>query len=446
MSFIICMKNFLTYLMLFAIIAAVCFFFWDRIPDFGKLLGVIAMLVSGFFAIRSFLSEVLGFVFSHFSSLFTTVVAVVSTAIIGLMIPKFFSTPQISGNTDPLSSAIAEISTSTASMENTTPSLISPNTTSSQSIEQPDQATNTQANDPKKEGSIPSIIPLEKTKTNEVIVSKQEILAILESNKNIGEQERKYWQESLDGLSNAQLIELKNVISPEKEENSQNTAATPAAPEAPQNTLAEGKSPFQTTSAPIAGATPTIIPAGSTNSATTSAPTPVLSYGDESQNNWKKPVIIAEDTSVIPENNPTAPILTSSGISDEKFIIPMEKENAQVVFPKEYSISSVVWTSQADAIESVSFAVITPANQRAFVTITLKNNGSQFNALAEKFAKSLKTENRFIITERTSKKLTYTSFFAGIMWNISISLPFGTNPSDEDFYSVLLPMVFEAKK
>jgi len=166
-----------------------------------------------------------------------------------------------------------------------------------------------------------------------------------------------------------------------------------------------------------------------------------LSYTSDSSKNWKNPRVEGFEINT----QKVSPKFVFLDSSDKQFVIPFQNINAQMVFPSEYSISNVVWTDSKDSIDQVQF-VVQKNKIEAFVAVKITNKGELFNLLASKFInEKSNSENLFFITKRTEKTISYSSFFNGLLWEIEINIPFSIPPTDNDFYNILLPIVFEEK-
>lgn len=386
------MKSFLFSLLAFLFIASISFFLWNMMPDWAKLIAFGLILLSGFFLIKTFFSDVLGFIFSHFSQLFTVFATAAIIAAVGIWAyPHLFTKKNTTSEiqADALSIALGEMSTS-SSAENNTRLMIS------------DES-----------------------------ISKEEMLEELEKNTQMGAEEKAYWKSSVALLNEAQLKELKKVLGSTAQEEIK-----------PENTVAQ--KPMET-----ANQTNANEPLATSVSASPSvSANPTFSYGATETGNWKKPVVIeptqTATASLAPDKK--SPLLVSAGVSDEKYSVAFEQSNAAMIFPKEYAVSSVVWSTNMKEEESVHFAVQTPEELRAFVTVTLQTTGENYERYSEQFKTPKNNENIFIMAEKKEKTITYVTFFNGVLWNIEISLPFVNAPQKQDFYSVLLPIIFEEKE
>lgn len=423
------MKNLLVSLFYFLLVASITFFIWNILPDFGKLIAIILLAITGFFCIKNILATVFGVVFSHFTSLFTGFVALVLVLLGGLWGYNHFikseeniqATPFESESViekDPLTQALDTLNVSSSEvMISSSPSAVA---TDTPGLFQ--RVKNWFAEDTMQNDSAPLSTTVFAPSHAGESVTKEEIVALLEKNGQIGEEERAYWKEAVSALTDVQLLELKNILE-------QDTTVTIAADN--NNVEIVSSSPvaqiLNTQSPSLAPSQTSVIP---------NDPIPT-------ESNWKKPVVI-EDAS--PSNTPDPsfapknPKLVSSGPSDEVFIVPLQNQNAQMVFPKEYTVSSIVWTDSG-----VKFAVLTPSEARGFIETTLQISGDKYEKYAPLFVNTSPDENTFIISQKTEKSVTYTTFFAGIMWDITISLPFAETPTLDDFYTLLLPIIFEEK-
>ncbi len=264
--------------------------------------------------------------------------------------------------------------------------------------------------------------PTALTLQNDANTQKESTLEQIESNTQMESEEKTYWKSFILSILDVQLKEMQAVLT-NSNTNDQSSI---------QVLNANSPSPIETPAA-LQGAIP---------SATSVK-------ADNFNKNWKQPVVVEATNTpspATPSKTPKSPRLVSTGVSAEQYVIPLNTINAQMVFPHEYQISSIVRGGNALGDESVSFSVSTPNSLRGFVTVQLSHSGNRVDEYAQQFKKANTSQNIFLITDLTEKTITYTTFFNGVMWDINIALPFSSVPTKDDFYSILLPMVFEEKE
>lgn len=139
-------------------------------------------------------------------------------------------------------------------------------------------------------------------------------------------------------------------------------------------------------------------------------------------------------------------ILPSSGKNQERSVIPFSVLPVQISYPAEYTFQMQDLPKNSFSRDGQSFLIQNPQGKSALMVVNIYTEGSLYEKYFERFVTAPNPgKNTFYLESQSLNTVQYVSFFDGNVWSISIRLN-EKNASYSDFYTFLLPAVFEDKE
>ena len=436
------MRKLLTYTLIFLLIGGLFFLFWDDISSFWKKSSIIAAIIAGFFAIKDFIIWIFHFISNKFSNLFKYFLALIAS--LGVFFLGYDMLPEegsVKANIKEMKTSVVEfLRLPSRSEEIIDGDVITiPSPSSSESIRTLESGLNSSAEggrdiiriytDSSSDEGVRNNDSSGSVLSEDSTSSVDPLTALLSDDYSTVEVINDI-QEPSASIDPLVALLSDNTDSNAKVEEGENTTTLSFVNDSDQNwktpiiQIINTPNPTETIVIPTESSNPKIIAVNINND-----------ENNTSSSNISLNTSLAESGGTLP----------SSGNNDDRFTIMFREIPVQVVYPIEYSLSNTIWTDKKNTLDSVSFQIITPQNEKVQMNIDIVNFGDIYDKYVNKFTQSSETKNIFFIEHTSSQSLEYITFFNGNCWKITITLP-SENPSLDDFYSILLPAVFEAQE